>query len=222
MSKKQKKEIVDSMRVISLGDSGTGKTSIINRYAKNIFEENPYSTIGINFIVKKIKFKDGNTISLKLIDTGGQEKYRALGKSYIKNADAVLFVFAFNDKDSFDNIEEWINLFKKNHSDEDYIPMYLVGNKTDLERKVSNDLINQFKEVNKGFKYYETSTKENKRINELFEELAKDLYKILVKEEGNKRNNSRNKLILSTNGIKKSNKGNCVCSSTSEFTKNKD
>ena len=212
MSKKQKKEIVDLMSVISLGDSGTGKTSILKRYIENKFDENNASTIGMEFRKKNIEIKDGNTILLKLIDSAGQEKYRALTKSYINNVNAVLFVFAFNDKNSFECLEGWMNLFKESYRGEDYIPMYLVGNKCDLERDVSNDLINQFKEVYKGIKYYETSAKENRGINELFEEIAEDLYKILVKEEGNRRNNFRNKLILRTYDKKKSNKGNCVCS----------
>ena len=101
MRKKQKKEIVDLMSVISLGDSGTGKTSILKRYIENKFDENNASTIGMEFRKKNIEIKDGNTILLKLIDSAGQEKYRALAKSYINNVNAVLFVFAFNDKNSF-------------------------------------------------------------------------------------------------------------------------
>ena len=123
------------MRVIFLGDSGTGKTSIINRFINNKFDENLSSTPGINLSIKEIKIKDGNTITLKLLDTCGQEKYRALAKSYFRNADAVIFVFSINDKESFENIKNWINLFKKNHSDEVYAPMYIAGNKSDLEKK---------------------------------------------------------------------------------------
>ena len=222
MSKKQKKEIIDTMKVITLGECGTGKTSIIRRYVHNIFDENNLSTIGVNFSFKEIKLKDGNTISLKLIDTAGQEKYRSLAKSYFNNADAVLFVFSINSCNSFDNIKNWINLFIQNFSSEGYVAKYLVGNKSDLERKVSNDMINQFKEEYKDVKYYETSAKENGGIEELFQELAEDLYKILVKEGGERRNKSQNKLKISKYYKKKSNKGNCFCSSSSEFTKSKD
>ena len=146
MSKKQKKKIVDAMRIIFLGDSGTGKTSIINRFINNKFDENLSSTVGVNFSIKELKIKDGETIALNLIDTAGQEKYKALAKSYFKNADAVIFVFSINDKESFENIKNWINLFKENHSDEVYAPLYIAGAKFDLEKKISNDMINQFKE----------------------------------------------------------------------------
>ena len=218
MGKKQKKENREAMKVITLGESGTGKTSIIRRYIHNIFDENNLSTIGLNFSFKEIKLKDGNTISLKLIDTAGQEKYRALAKSYFKNVDAVLFVFSIGNQDTFDNIRNFINLFKENCSGEAYVPKYLVGNKSDQEKEISNDMINQFKEEYKDFKYYETSAKNNEGIEELFQDLAEDLYKILVKEGGKRRNNDNKLKYYKT----KSNKGNCICSSASEFTKYKD
>ena len=87
------KENADTMRVITLGESGVGKTSIIRRYIHNIFDENNLSTIGLNFSFKEVKLKNGKSINIKLIDTAGQEKYKALAKSYFKNVDAVLFVF---------------------------------------------------------------------------------------------------------------------------------
>ena len=178
------------MRIIFLGDSGTGKTSIINRFINNKFDENLSSTVGVNFSIKELKIKDGETIALNLIDTAGQEKYKALAKSYFKNADAVIFVFSINDKESFENIKNWINLFKENHSDEVYAPLYIAGAKFDLEKKISNDMINQFKEEYKGFKYYETSAKKNFGIDDLFEGLAIDLYKILVEEGRTKPKNN--------------------------------
>ena len=110
MSRKYKKENEDIMKVITLGEGGVGKTSIIRRYIDNEFDENVLSTIGLNFSFKNIELKDGNTIKLKLIDTAGQEKYRALAKSYFKNIDAVLFIFALDNQESFDNIKNWITL----------------------------------------------------------------------------------------------------------------
>ena len=178
MSKKQKKEIDDSMKVITLGESGVGKTSIIRRYIHNIFDENNLSTIGLNFSFKEIKLSDGNIIQLKLIDTAGQEKYRALAKSYFKNVDAVLFVFAINEQKSFDNIKNWINLFDDNHNGKAGIPKYLIGNKSDQGREVTDDLVEKFKNEYKEFKYYETSAKNNDGIEKLFQDLGEDLYKI--------------------------------------------
>ena len=211
MSKKQKKEIEDAMKIITLGESGVGKTSIIRRYIHNIFDENNLSTIGLNFSFKEVKLKDGNTINLKLIDTAGQEKYRALAKSYFKNVDAVLFVFAINSQESFDNIKNWIKLFDDNHNGKAGIPKYLIGNKSDQEREVKNDLVEQFKNENKEYKYYETSAKNNDGIDQLFQEIGEDLYKILREKMGRGRTKSQNAIKISKY-IKKKNKDNdCLC-----------
>ena len=201
MSKKQKKEIEDAMKIITLGESGVGKTSIIRRYIHNIFDENNLSTIGLNFSFKEVKLKDGNIINLKLIDTAGQEKYKALAKSYFKNIDAVLFVFAINSQESFDNIKNWIKLFDDNHNGKAGIPKYLIGNKSDQEREVKNDLVEQFKNENKEYKYYETSAKNNDGIDQLFQEIGEDLYKILCEKMGRGRTKSQNAIKIS-NGLR--------------------
>ena len=207
MSKK-KKENEDVMKVITVGESEVGKTSIIRRYIHNIFDESILSTIGLNFSYKEVKLKNGKNLKIKLIDTAGQEKYKALAKSYFKNVDAVLFIFAINDKDSFDNIINWINFFKDNHNGKEGIPMYLIGNKSDQEREVQKDVIDDFISKN-NYKYFETSAKENTGIDELFQELSEDLYKILIETGGNK---SQNTQTLNKFKGNKKNKHNCICS----------
>ena len=210
MSKKQKKDIDDTKKIITLGESGVGKTSIIRRYIHNIFDENNLSTIGLNFSFKEVKLKDGNIINLKLIDTAGQEKYRALAKSYFKNVDAALFVFAMNSQESFDNIKNWIKLFDDNHNGKTGIPKYLIGNKSDQEREVNDDLIEQLKNEYKDYKYFETSAKNNDGIENLFKEIGEDLYKILSEKEGKGRKKSQSAVKISK--YKNKNKGNnCLC-----------
>ena len=208
MSKKKKKnENEEVMKVITLGEATVGKTSIIRRYIHNIFDESILSTIGLNFSYKEVKLKNGKSLKIKLIDTAGQEKFKALAKSYFKNVDAVLFIFAINDKDSFDNIINWINFFKDNHNGKEGIPMYLIGNKSDQERKVQKDAIDEFIIDNK-YKYFETSAKENIGIDELFQELSEDLYKILIETGGKK---SQNTQTLNKFKGNKRNK-HCICS----------
>ena len=198
----------DIMKVITLGESGVGKTCLIRRCINNIFEENNVSTIGINFSFKQMKLKNGKTLNLKLIDTAGQEKYKALAKSYFKNVDAALFVFAINDKESFDNIKNWINSFNENHNGKEGIPMYLVGNKVDKEREVQKEVVEEFICQNK-YKYFETSAKDNSGIDVLFQELSEDLYQILV-EAGGKNRTYRNKKLKIYKG-NKSIKDDCFC-----------
>ena len=170
----KKKEEVKTFNILPLGDSDVGKTSIINRYVKNQFDNNTSSTIGINFACKEIKFNNKDKIILKLVDTAGQEKYRALTKSYFRNVDAVLFVFSLDDKDTFDTIKDWMELFKNNSSKQD-IPKYLVGNKNDIEINVEQNLIDEFVKEN-NIPYMSISAKTKNNIDELFEDIGKKLY----------------------------------------------
>ena len=200
------KENADTMRVITLGESGVGKTSIIRRYIHNIFDENNLSTIGLNFSFKEVKLKNGKSINIKLIDTAGQEKYKALAKSYFKNVDAVLFVFSLNNQDSFDNMKNWINLFNDNHNGKEGIPKYLIGNKADEKREVQKNMVDEFLCKNK-YKYFETSAKDNNGIDELFQELSEDLYTILIEAGSNKTQNAQ-----TLNKFKrKPKKPDCIC-----------
>ena len=104
-------------KVITIGDSGVGKTSILKRYV-NSYNINSLATIGVNFSFKDIILKDGTKAQLKLIDTAGEEKYKSLAKTYYKNTEGVLFVFSFDDKKSFDNLTNWIDEFKENNGNE--------------------------------------------------------------------------------------------------------
>ena len=169
-----------SFKIITIGDSGVGKTSIIRRFVFNTFEQDNLSTIGVNFSFKDCTLKNGNKVKIKVIDTAGQEKYKSLSKSYFKNADGVLFVFAIDDLQSFKNIREWITLFNENNSGKEGIPKYLIANKDDLENesKVNKELIDQFlKENNNQYEFKSVSAlKSDKRIEELFQEIAENLY----------------------------------------------
>ena len=166
---------VRSFKVITIGDSNVGKTSIIRRYIYNVFDDKTMSTIGLSFSFKDVELKSGIKISLKLVDTAGQEKYRSLTKSYFKNSDGVLFVFDYGNKDSFEHIQEWVEMFKENTSQDD-IPKYLIGNKDDIENKtVTSDMINEFISKTK-FKFKSTSAlRTDTNIDDIFNEIAEDI-----------------------------------------------
>jgi len=201
---KEKKEFEIIFNIITLGDSGVGKTSIINRYINGIFNDNNSSTVGINFSFKELFINKTQKIKLKLIDTCGQEKYRSLSKSYFKNTNGVLFVFSLNDKDSFDNIKEWMEYFNKECTIKDAHKV-LVGNKSDLkmDEDLDQNLIKQFAEENK-IQYFETSAKDNKNINKLFEEMGKMLYK-----KGLPLDQQKGSFIISEKKQKQSISGKC-------------
>ena len=129
-------DIEESFKIIILGNSDVGKTSILQRFIFNTFSESILSTIGINSTDKVITLENGKNINLKLFDTAGQEKYRSVSKSYFRNTDGVLFVYAVNDLKSFEDIKNWINLFMENHNGKKNIPLYLIENKNDMDRNV--------------------------------------------------------------------------------------
>ena len=178
-------------KIITLGNSGVGKTSIIQRFMSNDFNYNQLSTLGVAFSYKTIEINN-QKIKFKLIDTGGQEKYRALSKSYFKHADVVLFVFDLNNKNSFESIQYWVDLFSENSGEKSIIGKYLIGNKNDLEQNVDQDLIDELVEKN-NLLYMSTSAQTKHQIEELFQFIGGELYEYLKKKEKNKGNSSRSK-----------------------------
>ena len=179
-----KSEAKDSIefKIITLGDSGVGKTSIIKRYVYNKFDYNTINTIGISYSFKDVILPNGQKIQLKLIDTAGQEKYKSLSKSYFKHANGVFFIFSLNDPPTFQNIEQWVKDFNDNKEDSKVICQYLIGNKSDLEINVNQELIEELKEKCNIKDYKSTSAKENTNIGEIFEEMSQILYDNYVKK----------------------------------------
>ena len=130
------------INVITLGDSGVGKTSIINRFRDRTYKENIKLTLGIDICVIKRKFENKNiTISLHLRDTAGQEIYQTLPISYIRDSHIVLLVFS--NIETLDKIKNrWYNLYKKEANIENS-RFILVGNKSDIFGDDRDKLIKQ-------------------------------------------------------------------------------
>ena len=182
----------DIYKIITIGDSSVGKSSIIKRFIYNTFNsETAFSTIGMNVAMHKMTLKNGKNIILKIVDTAGQERYKSIAKNYFTNTDGVLFVFDLNNSISFDNISSWIKTFEESKTKDLNIPKYLIGNKNDLICNVEEKSINNFLSKNKDFKYMSTSAKENSNIKELFEELAEIIYEKNLKYENVKTKNIR-------------------------------
>lgn len=112
-----------------LGDQSVGKTSIIHRFKYDAFEENYAATIGIDFITQKMYIED-RVITLNLWDTAGQEKFKSLIPSYIKDSHCVVVVYDLTSRDSFQSVEKWIADAKELRDDQALI--VLAGNKADL------------------------------------------------------------------------------------------
>ena len=174
-------------KLIFLGDQYVGKSSILNRFYQDKFEQDYQATIGLDFHSKNVTI-NGNSVRLLLYDTAGQEKFKSLIPMYIRDANIILVVYDITNKDSFTHTEHWVNE-TKDLKREDAI-FVLVGNKTDLE----DNRVVQVKEAEefaneKGFLFQEVSAKTGENVedlfnNKIFTEMARK-YNIGDEEEDN-------------------------------------
>ena len=163
----------EELKIILIGESSVGKTSIISRFVKDRFEENIQSTIGGTYSPKYLLFNDGKILIFNLWDTAGQERYRSLAKIFYKDAKVAILVYDITSYNSFDKLRKyWINDIKENTTSD--IIFFLVGNKIDLIEKEEIDE----KEVKKfaeemNIDYFRTSAKKDFGIEELFTQIVK-------------------------------------------------
>ena len=163
------------LKIILLGESGVGKTSIILRYYKDLFDPNLHSTLGSTFITKKLE-RDNITYKLNIWDTTGQEKYHSVTKLFTQGADIVILVYAINNIESFQKLDYWYKSIKDNCKEN--IIICIVGNKYDLSINVDNIIseeeVEKFaKEKNAIFKLVSAKV-DKKGIDSLFDELMNE------------------------------------------------
>ena len=164
-------------KLILIGSSGVGKTSILQRYIQKIFNDDYTCTIGVDFFMKSMKIDD-KLIKLQLWDTAGTEKFKSITTGYYRGANAAFIVFDLTSRKSFESVSEWIENYYK-FSNPDYERhVILIGNKSDLknERIITEDEIDDFVKLNK-IKYFETSAKNGENIDESFLFIAEQLMK---------------------------------------------
>jgi len=146
-------QIIDSnkdlyiFKIVVVGDSSTGKTSIISRFVNNEFINETKSTVGVEFSDKLFKLRDV-FIKIHLWDTAGQERYNSVTKGYYKGAKGALITFDLTRKETFNSVDRWIK--EINANSDNVIPVILIGNKSDLKslRQVEfTDAINKAKEL---------------------------------------------------------------------------
>ena len=167
-----------------MGDSGVGKTNLLERYIKDIFIESNRNTVGVDFLAKKIKLEN-QSVKIQFWDTAGQEKYKSISSAYYKSTQGVILVYDVTSRQSFLNMGNWLKDIKE-HTDNDI--MYLiVGNKTDLKekRQVTQEEAAEFSESNNIF-FMEVSAKSNidNCVNVAFNILFKEILNALVEKDG--------------------------------------
>jgi len=162
------------LKVIILGESGVGKTALLNFYVNNNFIEHHKATIGADFMTKEIEIDD-KLITLQMWDTAGQERFKSLGNSFYRGADAAVLVYAINDPDTFEKIDEWrTNFLELSGEKAKDFPILLLGNKQDLEseRKVSASDGKSYGNSHEMITF-ETSAMNGLNIKDAIQELAK-------------------------------------------------
>ncbi|KAI5062018.1 hypothetical protein GOP47_0022557 [Adiantum capillus-veneris] len=157
-------------KVVFLGDQSVGKTSIITRFVFERFDTDYEATIGIDFISKTIHLENGHTIRLQIWDTAGQEHFRCIIPSYMRDSSMGIVVYSVADRSSFESASKWIEELR-NERGKDVIVL-LVGNMVDLVnmRKVSvEEGIERAKQL--GVDFMEASAKEDFNIKSIFNKI---------------------------------------------------
>eukprot|EP01060_Flectonema_neradi_P029538 TRINITY_DN4101_c4_g1_i1.p1 TRINITY_DN4101_c4_g1~~TRINITY_DN4101_c4_g1_i1.p1 ORF type:complete len:209 (+),score=48.41 TRINITY_DN4101_c4_g1_i1:56-682(+) len=161
-------------KVIVLGDSAVGKTSLLSRFVSGKFDSRFKASVGADFLIKEdIQIGDKMKMSLQLWDTAGQERFaNALGTAYYRGADACVLVFDLTDGTSFSHISSWLEEFTFQVQKER--PFILIGNKNDLEDKrvISQKNALAWCAAHGNIPYFETSARDNFNVDRAFHELA--------------------------------------------------
>ena len=159
-----------NLKILILGDSSVGKTSLLLKYADGYFPTIYVATIGIEYKVKKINI-NGADINLQIWDTAGEERFRSITQNYMKGADGILYVFDITQKSSFDNLKTWI---RQSEEITEGFKKIIVGNKSDLEneRRIQKETVQKFCDE-RNIKGIEVSAKMGTKVSEAFETLAK-------------------------------------------------
>ncbi|KNC53297.1 Ras-like protein Rab-7A [Thecamonas trahens ATCC 50062] len=168
------------LKVIILGDSGVGKTSLMNQYVNSKFSSQYKATIGADFLTKEVMVED-RLVTMQIWDTAGQERFQSLGVAFYRGADCCVLVFDVNLPKTFENLDSWRDefLIQAGPRDPDNFPFVVLGNKIDLEdqRRISTKRAMTWCTLKGNIPYFETSAKENVEVEQAFHTIAKNALK---------------------------------------------
>ena len=202
-------------KLLFLGDTSVGKTSLLIRYTDNKFEDGSVPTLGVDVRYKYVSLEN-KKIRLDIWDTAGQERFKNITKNYFRGANGIIFVCDVTNKETFDKLKSWLNDAQGNVSPE--TEMIVVGNKIDLKekRQVKLELLKEFGEKH-NIDVFETSAKTGEGVEEIFIELTKKLFKnknIGIVLPGDEESSKRNGSYILQNDSQKSkdkHKEGCNC-----------
>jgi|EP00670_Eutreptiella_braarudii_P011525 Ras-related protein Rab-18 len=162
-----------TFKLLLIGDSGVGKSSILLRFTDGTFDEDIGTTIGVDFKVKVMPFRD-QKVKLTIWDTAGQERFRTLTSSYYRGAQGIVLVYDITNPESFENIQQWMNEIEMYTTFPDVVTL-LVGNKLDKRQKDGASVPRAKAEAfarQHNMLFIECSAKTKEGVQQTFEELA--------------------------------------------------
>lgn len=162
-------------KVLLIGDSGVGKSSLLLRFTDKTYTDSYTSTIGVDFKIQTMKLND-KVVKLQLWDTCGNEQFRTITSSYYRNANGIFVVFDLTDKYTFSQIKMWLLEIKKYAPEDTRIT--IIGNKVDLQtkRQISYEEAKEYSN-NIDASYFETSAKLGINISDMFIDIVKEILK---------------------------------------------
>jgi len=166
-----------NFKIIIIGNSGVGKSSILKRAVKGTFDPNYQATVGFEFLLLYYIVNDYK-IKLQIWDTCGEEMYRSLVQGFYRNTSLAVLVYDISNKESYENLDTWLKDIRSRLNEE--VPIFIAGNKSDLEdeRKISSDEAKEFLKTRRTKYFTECSAKTGQNVENIFYETAKYLYSI--------------------------------------------
>jgi len=165
---------VNSFKLVLLGESAVGKSSLVLQFVKGQFDDYRESTIGAAFLTQTVVLDEATTVKFEIWDTAGQERYKSLAPMYYRNASAAVVVYDITNASSLEKAKSWIKELQRQADPQ--IVVALVGNKSDLNerRAVETEDAQRYAEE-ENLLFFETSAKTSENVSAVFESIAKKL-----------------------------------------------
>lgn len=169
-------------KICLIGDGGVGKTTLVNRYISGKYGEDFKMTIGVDFYVKSLEI-DGINVSLQIWDFAGEHRFKNLLPNYVIGASGGIYMYDISRFSSLNNMEGWMDVIQKSHIEQkNYLPMILVGGKSDLasqgKRVVDPEFARDYGKTRNLIDFLECSSKTGENVVRIFELLSRKLLAI--------------------------------------------